>query len=108
MRRTLTVTALSLLFILVSLSALPSGTLLKEVKAQSKPNTTITAVDYNNVPIQNLGTTSSQYHLDIYNYRWRTHTHTHVQLKVTVSPLTLAFLEMEEVICCLDRTNFRC
>lgn len=59
MRRTLTITALSVLFTLVSLSVLPSGTLLKEVKAQSKPSTTITAVDYNNVPIQNLGTTTS-------------------------------------------------
>jgi hypothetical protein len=59
MRRTLTVTALSVLFIIVSLSVLPSGTLLKEVKAQSKPSTTITAVDGNNAPVQNLGTTTS-------------------------------------------------
>jgi hypothetical protein len=38
---------------------LPSGTLLKEVKAQSKPSTTITAVDGNNASVQNLGTTTS-------------------------------------------------
>jgi hypothetical protein len=58
-RRTLTISLLLVLFAVVGFSMLPSGTLLREAKAQTTPTITITAVDGNNAPVSNGATTSS-------------------------------------------------
>src|SRR5438067_6176237 len=61
MRKILPITALLMLLTFVNFSMLPSGTLLRETKAQTGPLiTTITsAIDGNGATVQNGGTTTS-------------------------------------------------
>ena len=113
MRRILNTPIILLLLILVSFSMLPSITLLKDVKAvKVRPTlplqTTITsAVDGNNAPVQNGGTTSSNFILFTFTtsggappYRYICTLDILIFKCDTAPPLSL-------VIWCQDHTNFR-
>src|SRR5947208_10651564 len=78
MRKILPITALLMLLTFVNFSMLPSGTLLRETKAQTDPLiTTITsAIDGNGATVQNAGTTTSNLHLQLQVVCPHTHIYT--------------------------------